>query len=136
MAGGNSSNVTIEIDSTAGGSLADYTAQIDKIGDCTIKNGVITNTPFGTTAVAKAFTGMVEADSVTIEGEISDSASHVYQILMAARGGVSRTMKLTFLTGEYVSCEVLVESIKRSASVGAISRWAAVLTPTGTITES
>jgi hypothetical protein len=136
MAGGNSTNVTIEIDSTGGGSLADYTAQIDKIGDFNIKNGVIANTPFGTAAVTKAFTGMVEADDVAIEGEISDSASHVYQILMAARGGVSRSFKLTFATGEYVSCEMLVVSVKRMANVGAITRFQAVLVPTGAITES
>lgn len=136
MAGGNSTNVTIELDSTAGGSLADYTAQIDKIGDFTIKNGIVTNTPFGTAAVAKAFTGMVEADEIPVEGEVSDSASHVYQILMAARGGASRTLKITYLSGEYVSCEVLVTSLSRVANVGAIHRFKATLVPTGAITES
>ena len=136
MAGGNSVNVTFEFDSTAGGSLADYTAQIDKIGDFTIKNGMVTNTPFGTAAVTKAFTGLVEADSFTVEGEISDQAAYFYQVAIAARGGASRTCKITMLTGEYISCEVLVESVKRALSVGAIHRFAVTLVPTGTITES
>lgn len=138
MATGNSTNVVIEIDGTAGGSLVDFTSQIDKVGDFNIKNGMVTNTPFGAAAVTKAFTGLVEGDAVTIEGEITDGAAGtgIYKTLKAARGGVSRTFKLTWATGEYVSCEALVENVRRTANVGAINRFSATLHPTSTITES
>jgi hypothetical protein len=138
MATGNSVNVTVEMDSTAGGSLVDYTSQIDKVGDFEIKNGVIVNTPFGTAAVAKALTGMIEAGPLTIEGEITDTAAPTgfFKMIKAARGGVTRTMKLTYLTGEYISVEVLVTAVKRAAGVGTINRFAATVEPTGAITES
>jgi len=138
MATGNSTNVTFEFDSTAGGSLVDYTSQVDKVGDFEIKNGVIVNTPFGTAAITKALTGMVEAGPVAIEGEITDTAAPTgfYKMIKAARGGAVRTMKLTYLTGEYISVEVLVTAVKRAAGVGAINRFVATVEPTGTITES
>lgn len=138
MATGNSTNVTIEIDGTAGGSLVDFTSQVDKISDVELQNGVIVNTPFGTGFTARAFTGIVDGGTVTVEGEITDGAAGtgVYKTLKAARGGVSRTLKITWMTGEYVSCEALVATCTRTANVGAINRFKAVLHTTGTITES
>jgi hypothetical protein len=138
MATGNSVSVVFELDGTAGGSLVDFTSQIDKIGDFDIKNGMVTNTPLGTGAVTKAFTGMVEAGAFAVEGEITDGAAGtgIYKTLKAARGGVSRSYKLTFMTGEYVSGELLVEHVARSAGVGNINRFKSTLHPTGTITES
>lgn len=137
MAGGNSTNVTFEIDITSGGALTDVTAGLDKIGDFAIKNGVIVNTPYGTGAVRKRFTGMVEADQFTVEGEIETTAGGAYMILRGARADKTlRTIKMTYLAGEYVTCEALVVDLKRVAVVGANNRFLATLAPTDTITES
>jgi hypothetical protein len=137
MAFSDSSNVTFELDSTAGGTLADYTSQLDQIGDFDMENPVIENTPFGATAVERAFINVVDGKPLTIGGEIDDTAGSLWKVLKAAGGSnTTRSMKLTALTGEYVSCEVLVQKPKRKFSVKNRNRFECQLHPTGAVTES
>lgn len=135
MAIGNSTTETLEIDSTTGGSLTDYTDEALDIGDFEIENDQTEDTPFGTAAAKHSFTGTYGAKPFTVTCEVDSGVGSLYKVLKAARG-TTRTVKRTFITGEYVSCECNVGAFKTGGKVKGISQGTVTFTPTGTITES
>lgn len=135
MAVGNSTTVTVEIDVTTGGALTDYSDEVLNIGDFEITNDQVDDTPFATAAAKYSFTGTYGAGAFPVRCEVDTTAGSLYLVLKAARGS-TRSVKITQVTGEYVSCECNVVSFKRINAVKAIGQAEAVFQPTGAITES
>lgn len=137
MATYNSTNIKFEYDVTSGGALADYTADVDKIGNQPIKNNMKENTPFGTAYPTKSPTGLIVWPPFDVEGEFNDDAAKACMILRGARADKTlRTVKLTFGGTKTISSECYISAFEVIPQVDAVSRFKATIDPSGTVTEA
>ena len=139
MAKAGSNEVQFQIDSTDGGTLADITQYVTKIGDVVVNREAQEATPFGVVDEQYIIGVMKKRDPVVIEGFYDDVASTGPDAILnigRVTHAVTRSTVLTFKSGKTVTGEVWIEKYTRTLEVGQYHGYSASLRLTGTITEA
>ena len=133
-----SDDVTIQVDDS-GGSLVDLSNYIDTINDLAISADTQETHAFGDSWLEHLATGLKRMDDVTLEGFYDDTASTGPHVVLNGDGaalGATRTLKVTIGGGKYVQCETIITKYTRKPNRGELTRFTAVLRPTGAVTEA
>lgn len=93
-------------------------------------------TPVGSSWETHAPVGVSRAGPVTLEAPYSDDAGNLQALIAATGVGGTATLLLTFGGTKTLSVSCIVRSIGRNIARGALTRFSAVLQPTGTVTEA
>lgn len=121
-------DVTVNWNST---SLPDVTV----IGDIMTEALLEEITPFGSSYQTHAGVGVQRWSELTLEAPYADDANQLQEETEDQVGiGASATLTLTFGGSNTISATCLVKSVTRVLERNALTKFRAVLQPTGTIT--
>lgn len=138
MAKYGSDDVTVEVDN-AGGSLVDLSQYIDTVGEVNISAALQESHAMGDSWVERLGTGLKQHEPVELAGFYDDTATTGPSAVLYGDGaaiGATRTLKITFGGGKSVSVEAVITAFRRAITRGELTRFTAVLTPTGAVTEA
>ena len=142
MANSIPSAVKIEIDSTAGGSLADISQYVTHINGISVEQLMEQTDSFGDSWEESLPVGKGKVAPIVLGGLFDDTASTgpdaIFKITTPdTPATASRTFKITFITsGKNVSVETFRQKYDRSADRSGITKYEATLMPTGATTEA
>ena len=128
-------DLTIELDASVGGALADISAYVTEIGDYTVEQLLEELSAAGDATDRWAAVGFEQKSEITLSGPYDDQANSLVAITLDGEGGL-RTLKLTFDSGatDTRQVECLIKSTSRAPSRGAFQTYPVTLRPTGAVT--
>lgn len=138
MAKYGSKDLVIKVDNSAG-TLVDLTQYIDTINEVNVGARLQDATTFGDQWVEQIFTGLREAQPVTIEGFYDDTATSGPDAVLYGGGaalGQVRTLEITWGGTKTTTVETVITNYVRRATRGELTRFTCTLTPTGAVTEA
>lgn len=127
-------NLKIEVDNS-GGSPVDLSQYITSIG--TIDKEAVSEESHtaGDSWVEHLFVGLSRMADVTLGGFYDDTASTGPDAVLNAIGA-TRTLTVTYGSTKTTSVEALIANYRRSPARGELTKFEAVLRPTGAVTEN
>ena len=139
MAKYGSDDVVVQVDDS-GGSLVDISQYVDEIGEVNVSAAVQDSHAMGDTWVEKLATGLKQHEPIELKGFYDDTATTGPHVILYGNDGsalgATRTLKITFGNSKYFQVEAVITSYKRGITRGELTRFSAVLTPTGAVTEA
>jgi len=127
-----SSNIIVQFDNS-GGNLINMTSYVAASFDLSPSAETIDSTSFGDTWREHLAT-LNDGGSVTLSGWYDDTATVGPDAIFNAVGSV-RSLKITWGSTKTSSVEVVITSYKRTASIGAYTRFEVGLQATGEVAE-
>ena len=137
MAKFGSSDVKVEVDNAAG-SLVDLSQYIDSVGEVNISAALQDSHAMGDAWVERLATGLKQHEPIELEGFYDDTDTTGPNVVLHGDGvaiGATRTLKITFGGTKSISVETIITAFRRAITRGELTRFVAVLTPTGAVTE-
>lgn len=133
-----SSSVVIWVDDSAGGTARDISQYVTELGGLKTESVTEPTHAFGDTWEEHTPAGMSKAPDITIGGFYDTAATDGPHIVFGAvdDGTADDTRTLRVATGDArtFQCETRLISYEVTPSLGALSKFSAVLRPTGTVT--
>lgn len=140
MAKYGSNSLVVEIDSTEGGSLSDISQYVLDINGVEVEAILTESHSFGDSWVEFLATGLRRMNPVTLGGFYDDTASTgpnaIFSSVQDSPADGTRTLKITWGSTKTTSVEVWIQKYTRRPVRGELTRWEAVLQPTGAVTEA
>lgn len=140
MAKYSSANVEIQVDDSSG-SLVDMSNYIREFNGFDVEAMVEDGHAFGDSWVEQLFSGLRKANDITIKGQYDDTATTGPNVMFndvgntGSSGAGTRTLKVTWGNSKYTQVEVWIKSYRRLPSVGKLTEYEVVLSPSGAVTE-
>ena len=125
-----------EIDATDGGALQDMSQHVDTINGVNIERLMQESHTFGDSWVEHLYTGIRQAQDITLEGFYDDTASTGPDATFNGTHAVTRSVQLTYGGSKTSSFEAWIVGDERLAARGELQRYRVVLRPTGAVTEA
>jgi hypothetical protein len=141
MANYGPTSCTVHYDITDGGALTDITAYVQSINDIAIEEMMEETRSLGDAWEEFLPLGVVKHAQIELSGLYDDAASPAPNALFGGRipigpAAVTRTFKIVYGSTKSTTVETHLVSFTRTADKGALTRYKAVLQPTGTVTEA
>lgn len=137
MAQGNWSGLKIEIDPTDGGALQDISAQVREIQVGKQSVALEEFTAAGASFEAWLNAAIKKMEKITLKGPLDDTASTGNKaIFVTSAHIVTRTLKLTYITGTTTTVEVWINEHAYTPKGKGMTDLEVVLQPTSTITNA
>lgn len=137
MANYGSDDLIIEVDDNEGGTLDVITAFVDTINGLEITALTEESHTFGDTWVEQLYSGIRQAQPITLEGFYDDGAgADTPKTMFNNSTGETRSVRLTWGGTNTSSFESIITAWSRTAARGASMRYSVTLTPTGAVTEA
>lgn len=134
MAKYGSKDLKVEVDNS-GGTLVDLSNYVTTINGISVEAILEEGTAMGDTWVEQLFTGNKQMPAITLGGFYDDTASTGPDAVLNAIGD-TRTLKVTWGGTKTTSTEAIITSYVRTPAVKTLTKFSAVLTPTGAVTEA
>lgn len=133
-------NLKVEFDNSAG-TLVDMSQHITSINGINISAELEDAHSVGDSWAEKIFAGLRSVDDITIGGFYDDTAATGPDVIFNDVGcvgttGGTRTLRVTYGSTKTTSVETIIKSYTRSPARGEVTKFEAVLTPTGAVTET
>jgi hypothetical protein len=132
MAKYGSPDLKIEVDN-AGGTLVDLSAYIDDDIKLDIEGLMEELLAYSATWPVQVATGVKKASDINLGGMFDDTATVGPHTILNAVGS-TRSVKITWGGSNTSTFEAVIKTYSRKASKGGMTRFEAVLTPTGAVT--
>ena len=132
MAKYGSPDLTIEVDNS-GGTLVDISQYVDTINEFNVEAMLQEGTAFGESWVKQLYTGMRQAQPVTLEGFFDDTATTGPDVILNDIGS-ERSLKITWGSTNTDTVETIITNYAKLPTQGELTRYRCVLTPTGAVT--
>ena len=129
----------IKIDISDGGALTSIKAYVDTINGVKVFKPTEQSDTFGDSWEEALQTGIRRLDPIEIEGFYDDTASTGPDAVLnvaAVTHAATRTLEVTYGSTKKSTVEVWITSYERLFSRGRLTRYKAVLQPTGSVTEA
>lgn len=133
MAKYGSDDLKIEVDNSAG-SLVDLSQYVTEIDVMDVEALLEESHTFGDSWGENLFTGLKKANPVTLSGFYDDTATTGPDVILNSLGD-TRTLKITWGGTKTSSVEAIITNYRRTPTRGEHTKFEAVLTPTGVVTE-
>ncbi len=127
-----SPDLTIEVDN-AGGTLVDLSAYIDEDIALDIEAMMEELIAYGANWPAQIATGVKKANDINLGGMYDDTVTVGPDAILNAVGD-TREVKITWGGSNTSTFDAVIKSYSRKGSNGGMTRFEAVLTPTGAVT--
>ncbi len=131
MAKYGSPDLTIEVDN-AGGTLVDLSAYIDEDIKLDIEAMMEELLAFGAEWPAQIATGVKKASDINLGGMFDDTVTVGPDAILNAVGD-TREVKITWGGSNTSTFDAVIKTYSRKGSKGGMTRFEAVLTPTGAV---
>jgi hypothetical protein len=134
------SSVVVEYDN-AGGVLQNISQHVQEINDIDVENIVEEVHTLGDTMEEWLGIGVGKVATIELSGLYDDGVAPAPDALFANRipegpSVATRTLKITFGGTKTFSVETVLKNYRRKVDRNAMTRWAAILQPTGAVTET
>jgi hypothetical protein len=130
-----SKDLTVKVDNSSG-TLVNLSAYVDSISGLDLEAILEEDShTFGDTWAEALSTGMKRVGEVTLEGFYDDTSSTGPEAILNAIGD-QRTLEITWGGTKVTTVETLIKSYSRKPSRGQLTRFTAVLKPTGSLTDA
>ncbi len=129
-------DITIQIDDDEGGSLVNVSDHVDSLDGFEIEAIIEQANAFGDTWVEQLFTGIRQANEVTMEGFYDDVASVGSKAMYNDSEGETRSIVLTWGSTNTSSFEAILRSYRRLPTRDGSLRYSVTWAPTGAVTEA
>lgn len=129
-------DLVVEIDITDGGALTNITQQVQEIDGIDIESIMEMVRSFGDTWDEQAPIGVKRLQPITIGGLYDDTASTGTNAIFTSAHTVSRTFAVTYGSTKKSTVEVFIQNYRRIPQRDGLTRYEAVLLPTGAVTEA
>jgi hypothetical protein len=127
-----SPDLTIEVDNAAG-TLVDLSAYIDDDIAQEVEAVMEELLAYGATWPTQVATGVLRAPELTLGGMFDDTATSGPHVILNAIGS-TRSVKITWGGSNTTAFEAVITKYGRKASKGTMTRFEAILMPTGAVT--
>lgn len=138
MAKYGSNSIVVEIDVTEGGALTDISQYVTDLDGVEVEAILMESHSFGDAWFEHLATGLRRMNPVTVGGFFDDVASGPNAIFIGVQDSpadASRTFKVTWGGTKTTTVEVWIQKYTRRPVRNELTRYEAVLQPTGSVTE-
>lgn len=133
-------SVVVEYDN-AGGALQNITQHVQSINDVDVENILEESHTFGDSWEESLGIGVGRVGTIELSGLFDDAVAPAPDALFANRvpegpATATRTLKITFGGTKTFSVETLLKNYKRKVDKNGLTKYTAILQPTGAVTET
>lgn len=131
-------NVVVQFDNSSN-SLQTITQYVQEVGGIKVKADTEDGHSFGDSYAEALDTGFRRMDDITVKGFYDDTAAGGPDALFWSNGaaiGNTRTLKLTYGSTKTTSIETVIAEYTRMPLLEKLTKYEAVLRPTGAPTET
>ena len=140
MAKYGSNSLTIQVDSTEGGSLSDISNYITSINGVEVEAVLAESHAFGDSWFEHLATGLRKMNPVVLGGFYDDTASTgpnaIFVGVQDSPADQTRTLQITWGGSKTTTVEVWIQKYSRMATRNELTRFEVTLQPTGAVTEA